>query len=345
MLEKNHNKLKVSVLVPCYNEEKTIGKCISSILNQTIKPQEVIVVNDGSTDNSKKIISSFKDIKLIDLEKNTGNKSKAIEKGLKHVTGDIIVFTDADSFLKKDFIEKSLPHFNDKTVGAVAGKVISIKKNWLTACRELEYIIAQEIHKKGQAILGAVMVVPGCSAVFRKNVLSKIIMDHDTITEDMDITFKIHKLGYKVNFEPSTGVYTNDPSDIRSYIKQLQRWYLGSFQNLRKHKDIIGKKKWLGKVEIPITVIEGLVFGIFYLLSPLLFILMPSAVIFTFVIDFAITSGAALYGIVSLKRYDLVKVVPVMFFVRVFNVIVWLYSFLIEIILRKNIMIWYRVKR
>ena len=90
---------KISVLIPAYNEEKSIGKCVESCLNQTRNPDEIIVVNDGSTDNTLQILKSFgNQIKIIDLEKNTGNKSKAQEIGLNYVHTDIFITTDADIF-------------------------------------------------------------------------------------------------------------------------------------------------------------------------------------------------------------------------------------------------------
>lgn len=87
--------MKVSAIVPCFNEEKTIVKLITALLKQQ-NLTEVVVVNDGSTDNSLKILKSFKtQIKLIDLKKNYG-KGRALAEGIKQARGEIVMFIDAD---------------------------------------------------------------------------------------------------------------------------------------------------------------------------------------------------------------------------------------------------------
>lgn len=338
--------MKISFLIPCYNEEKTIGKCIQSVLGQSREADEIIVINDGSGDKSRQIISSFKrkGVKVIHLKENTGNKSKAIEIGLKQATGDIIAFTDADSFLDFDFLNQAVKHFKNPEVGAVNGKIISNKNNWLTSVRGLEYVIGQEIHKSGQAALGSIFVVPGCCGIFRKSVLDKITLDHDTVTEDLDITLKVHKLKKKIIFEPKAIVYTNDPYDLKSYIRQIKRWHSGAFQNIRKHKDILGKG-WLGRFEIPATIFEGLFFGSFYLISPILLIWHPSYVLSIYAIDFSILLIFCLYGVLKLKRLDLLKGIMPFFGIRIINNVVWLWAFFNVIILKKNEMTWYRAKR
>jgi len=338
--------MKVSFIIPSFNEERTIDECLTSVIKQKRPPEEIIIVNDGSTDKTKIAVARFnvKNVKLINLEKNTGNKAKAMEVGLKHATGEIIAMTDADTFVDPNFLAKILPHFKDKRVGVVAGKVLSKKSNLLTAARQLEYIMAHEIHKSGQAALGSIFVVPGCAAAFRREVLDEVGLDHDTVTEDLDITLKMHKRGYKIVYEPHAKVYTSDPFKITSYIKQINRWYSGTFQNLKKHKDIIGKG-FIGKIEIPMTLIESFIFGAFYLLAPLLFFWDPKLVLFIMTADFLIIALVALYGVYSLKRYDLIFSIPVHYLLRIVNLIVWYFAFFKEIVFKKKDLRWHRAKK
>lgn len=95
---------KISVIIPVYNTEKYIDKCINSVLQQDLET-EIIVVNDGSTDNSKKIIEKYKD-KIIYLEKENGGLSDARNYGLKYATGEYVAFLDSDDFIEKGFIFK-----------------------------------------------------------------------------------------------------------------------------------------------------------------------------------------------------------------------------------------------
>ena len=102
---KEKNRLTFSILIPAHNEEKMISSCIQSCLTQTRKPDEIIVINDGSTDNTGDILKTYgNQITVISIDKATGNKSKAQEIGVKYVTTDILIATDGDTILDKDFV-------------------------------------------------------------------------------------------------------------------------------------------------------------------------------------------------------------------------------------------------
>lgn len=97
----------ISIIIPTYQHEKEIGKCISSILNQTFKDYEIIVVNDGSTDNTLKILESYKGkIKIINQE--NGGASSARNRGFEESKGEFVLFCDADMILRSDMLEKLL---------------------------------------------------------------------------------------------------------------------------------------------------------------------------------------------------------------------------------------------
>jgi len=186
--------------------------------------------------------------------------------------------------------------------------------------------------------------VPGCCAVIRRKLLKNIKFEHDTVTEDLDITLKIHKLKKKIDYEPKAVVYTTDPHDIKSYIRQIKRWHRGAFQNIKKHKYIL-VKGWLGGFEIPVTIFEGIFFGSFFLISPILAIFYPRFVISIYIVDFIILTLACVYGIIKMKRFDLIVGIPATFMMRAINNIIWIWAFVQEIILRKKSMVWHRADR
>lgn len=103
---------KVSIIVPIYNAEKFIKKCIESILNQSYKNLELILVNDGSKDNSSKIINQYKNNKRVNIftQKNHG-AAYTRNFGLKQATGKYVTFIDSDDFIDKDYIEKYVKSF------------------------------------------------------------------------------------------------------------------------------------------------------------------------------------------------------------------------------------------
>lgn len=106
---------KVSVIIPVHNSEKYIQECINSVINQTYKNLEIIIIDDKSTDNSVNIIKNIKDkrIKLIELSINSG-AAIARNKGIETSTGDYICFLDSDDYWKLKKIEKQVKYIKDK---------------------------------------------------------------------------------------------------------------------------------------------------------------------------------------------------------------------------------------
>src|SRR3989344_6745127 len=154
------NRPKITILIPCHNEEKGIKQCIESCIAQTRRADQIIVVDDASSDRSVAIMEEFSDkIEIKRLSKNTGNKSYVQEYGLQFVTGDIFITTDADTILDEKFIELIEKDFLDPKVVAVGGYIKSRKYNWLTAVREIDYVIGQNIHKKAQGLIDFMHVV------------------------------------------------------------------------------------------------------------------------------------------------------------------------------------------
>lgn len=128
---------KVSIIVPLYNSEKTIEKCINSITKQTYKNIEIIIVNDGSTDDSQKIIEQLekKDIRIKTLNQQNSGVSVARNNGITNSTGDYIMFIDSDDWIDDNCVEKLVKTINEKKVDAVRYNYIkenrdsSVKQN------------------------------------------------------------------------------------------------------------------------------------------------------------------------------------------------------------------------
>lgn len=334
--------MKVTVLIPSRNEAKSIQKCVDSVLNQSRKADEIIVVDDASTDNTLKKLQKYKkQIKVLMLNYSYGKKSYAQEVGMKHVTGDIVITTDADTVLDSDFIKNILLEFKDKKVIASAGYVKSMKHNVLTACRQIEYLLGQEVHKHAQSYINALFVIPGCAAAFRVKAFNKHMkMDHDTLTEDLDFTYKHHRNNLKITFCKKAIVYTQDPSSIQDYVNQLRRWYAGSWQNLLKHKKVLEKPN--NALELTLIFLEGLIFP-FLLVLALLFNM--QVFIFYYLSYFVVVFLFALYHAYKDKRIDVLMVTPIYLFVSFINYVVFIEQFILEVVLNKNNSLWIQPKR
>lgn len=288
------------------------------------------------------LLKSFgKRIKVVTIKNPSGNKSYAQEIGMKHVTNGIVVTTDADTILDEHFIEEIVKKFEDRTVIACAGLVKSVKHNWLTACRQLEYIIGQNIHKHAQSHINALFVIPGCAAAYRTRIFKKhISMDHDTVTEDLDFTYKHHRKGFKIAYAKKAIVYTQDPATIRDYVHQLRRWYAGSWQNLIKHRKVLEKPN--NAFELSLIFAEGLVFP-FMLILALLF--NRNVFLYYYLSYTAVALIFALYALFSEKRPDVLLIVPIHLFISFINYVVFLEQFVYEVFLNKNNSVWIQPKR
>lgn len=334
--------MKISILIPCYNEEKTIKHCIKACLNQTRKADQIVVVDDGSTDNSPRLIRIFrKQINIVRIDKNVGNKSYAQEYGLQFVKGDIFISTDSDTIMHERFVENIERDFQDKSVIAVGGYVKSMKYNWLTALRELDYILGQNIHKVAQSYINSLFVIPGCAGAFRTAIFKKhITFDHDTVTEDLDFTYKLNRKRFRIFYDREAIVYTQDPMNIKSYIKQMSRWHGGGWQNLMKHSRIFSKSA--NALELSLIYIEGLVFSTLLFLIPIINIHFFIRFIMLFLI-FSTILG--IYGSIIRRRIDLLFYSPLYIIVLFTSATVFLVECVREVVLKKQSLVWFKPER
>ena len=203
--------MKVSIILPAYNSEKTIKKCITSLLKMK-EADEIIIINDASTDNTEKIIKSIKrkKIKYYSNPKNIGT-SKTKNKGAKKAKNPIIFFAEADAYYDKNYLKHSLKHFNNPKVFGTIGKGLNFnKKNIITDLRLLEKKIGQKNYK------------PISAWVMRKKIFDKEKgYDEKLICgEDVDLGRRIKKAGYKIIYEPKAKWHHKEPETIKQLIKR-----------------------------------------------------------------------------------------------------------------------------
>lgn len=230
---------RISIIVPAYNEEKTIRSCLQSLLNMNYPDYEVIMVDDGSTDRTFEEATRCKMVKII-RQSNQG-KPSALNNGIHESTGEIVVTVDADTTIDKDALRNVARRFaTDKSLGAVAGNVkVNPEPTIMNALQSAEYATGINLIRKGQSVLGCVMIVPGPIAALKKEAVEKAgYFSDDTFAEDFDMTVKILKAGYRVEYEESSLAYTDAPKNIEDLIKQRRRWYRGMIQVLDKHRNM-----------------------------------------------------------------------------------------------------------
>ena len=260
----------ITIIVPAYNEEKYIEKCIKSIENQDCDNKiDIITVDDGSIDNtlklSKNLAKKYKNIKIIH-QKNMG-KSSAINNALKYVKTDVFGYIDADSYMSKNIISKSIEYIS-KYDSVVAPAIPSKTNKLILKLQELEYMTVA-ISRRLSSLIGAMFLTPGF-AIYKTSVIRKIHgFCETTITEDLEMGLKLIMNGYKIGYIPNTFVFTECPDAWKKFFEQRIRWTRGFIQNMIKYKKMIFNKKYehLGIFMLPMRTIIPVLVVLLYILS------------------------------------------------------------------------------
>ncbi len=236
----------VSIIVPVFNEGKVLRASIESLLDIDYNNYEIIIVNDGSTDDTAVVGETLVGyqkgrngmVKVSLLNKPNGGKSKALNAGIQYSDAQFVLCMDGDSQLTPNTLRMAVRHFTDPYIGAVAGNVkVQNRKKVMTDLQALEYLEGLNMARSAQGFLQLVNIIPGPIGLFRKTALRDAgFYSSDTFAEDADVTLKILAKGWKIVYEPNAVAYTEAPETIYQLLKQRYRWTRGILQAVRKHK-------------------------------------------------------------------------------------------------------------
>ncbi|MEI6378189.1 MAG: polysaccharide deacetylase family protein [Candidatus Falkowbacteria bacterium] len=270
----NAAAISTAVIVPAYNEEKVINQTIASLLEAGHPDNfEIIVIDDGSTDNTLDTVSAafgqHPKVKIF-TQPNSG-KPKALNFGINQTQAEVIITLDADTVFTPQTISQLVCHFTDQTIAAVAGNAkVGNRLNLMTSWQALEYITSQNLDRRALTILNNITVVPGAVGAWRRSVVLQAGGFADnTLAEDADLTVSILRLGYRIIYDDQAIALTEAPASVRDFTKQRYRWMFGMMQMAWKHKNLIGQPRagWLGNFTLP----NIFVYQVFFpLISPLM---------------------------------------------------------------------------
>lgn len=245
---KNFNPF-VSIIIPVFNEEKILDMTIKSLLKLNYSAYEIIIINDGSNDNTREVAErlvgykngKYNKIKISLINKENNGKSTALNAGIKISRGEFILCMDGDSQLSPDSIIMAVRHFSNPEIGAVAGNVKVLNRgNFLTDLQALEYVEGLNLARSAQSFMKLVNIIPGPIGIFRKTAIENAgYYDSDTFAEDADLTLRILAAGWKIYYEPKSISYTEAPATLQQLLKQRYRWTRGILQSIRKHKKLL----------------------------------------------------------------------------------------------------------
>jgi poly-beta-1,6-N-acetyl-D-glucosamine synthase len=242
----------VSILVPVYNEEKTVLGTLKSIhsLDYPKEQLEVIIINDGSSDGTEDIVKKYiKDKSYMNLmsHQNMG-KGASMNKALKVIKGEFFACLDADSFVDSLTLRKQLSLYyreNDPNLVIVTPAMkVSKPKSILQRVQWLEYLVIILIARIVSQ-LDSLYVAPGPFSIYRTNIIRKLDgFDEKNITEDQEIAYRVQKHNYRIKQCFDGYVYTVAPKKIKPFYSQRRRWYLGGMSCLYKYKSMVANRKY-----------------------------------------------------------------------------------------------------
>jgi cellulose synthase/poly-beta-1,6-N-acetylglucosamine synthase-like glycosyltransferase len=263
----------VSVIVPAYNEELVIANTINSLITSDYANFEILVIDDGSKDGTSRVVAeqfgNDKRVRLFTVA-NAG-KAQALNTGLRHCKGEIIIALDADTLFAKQTIGALAHRFYDPVIGAIAGNAkVGNRVNIVTRWQALEYITSQNMDRRAFASLNCITVVPGAVGAWRRALLQEVGgFPGDTLAEDQDLTLAIRRLGYKIGYEETAIAWTEAPDRLRTLARQRFRWAYGTLQCMWKHLDALFRPRYgtLGFIAMPNVWIFQILFA---LISPVM---------------------------------------------------------------------------
>lgn len=264
-------------MIPAYNEARVIEKCIRKALYSEYGDFDIIVVDDGSTDDTYEKAISFAYHPLVTvLRQPNRGKAAALNAALDEAQSEILICIDADSQIAPDAVGLLAAHFNDPKVGAVAGRVVvGNRDNLLTRLQALEYITAQAVERRAKEHLNAITVVPGAIGAWRTTALMEAgIFSTETLTEDADMTMAMIRSDYQVIYEDRAVATTETPRSLSALMTQRLRWSLGMMQAGWKHLGATVERRNLGLVALPDLVVFGYLMPLIAPLADLFLVLL-----------------------------------------------------------------------
>ena len=221
-----------------------IEDCVRSIQLTRYDRYEVILVDDGSTDGTARLMAELAagDLRIKVVTQINAGKGTALNLGIRNATGEVLMFVDADGIFSRHTVEEMLQGFEDGRTGAVCGDDRPVNLDPVQA-RMLAFIshIGTGMVRRALTMIGCPPIASGNIVAFPRHVVEEIgLFREDTVGEDLELTWRVHKAGYRVVFAPRALVYAESPSTIAALWRQRVRRARGLLQTMAVHKGVIG---------------------------------------------------------------------------------------------------------
>lgn len=248
----------VSVLIPAYDEAAVIGATLRSVFETDYpSPVEVIVVDDGSTDETAKVVEAVavRETRVRLVRQTNSGKAAALDRALREASHETVVLLDADTRFQRGTLGALVQPLSDPQNGAVSGHArVGNTARFIARCQALEYICGFNLDRRAYAAWNCITVVPGAVSAFRRQAINAAGgFNGDTLAEDTDLTLALHRAGYRVDYTSGAVALTEAPESCAALIRQRSRWAFGTMQCAWKHRDMMFKPRFkaLGWFSLP----------------------------------------------------------------------------------------------
>ena len=288
----------ISLLIAAYNEATNIAETFRAIGKQDYPGKiEIVVVDDGSSDNTLGVLHALELPNLKIVQANHGGKARALNEGLKYINHDIVVCIDADTYLHPQALRRIVARFltDPQDTAAVAGCVLvkNSRSTFMTRMQEWDYFTGIASAKRQQSLYQGTLVAQGAFSAFH----SKVVKAHNgwpsVIGEDIVMTWSLIKSGWRIGFEPTAIGFTSAPTTAKGFFRQRKRWARGMIEGLKQHGSLVWSSSRLSAFFVGIDFIipfidlfyafvflPGVVlalFGHYYIAGPLTLLVLPFA--------------------------------------------------------------------
>ncbi|GAA2789039.1 glycosyltransferase [Kitasatospora paracochleata] len=261
----------VTVLVPAYNEQECIANTLKSLALSDY-PIEIIVIDDGSTDDTSAIVEeiAMENVRLI--RQPNGGKPAALNNGIANASHEIVVMMDGDTVFEPSTVRELVQPFADPTVGAVAGNAkVGNRDTLIGAWQHIEYVMGFNLDRRMYDELNIMPTIPGAVGAFRRESLLNVGgMSDETLAEDTDITMAMLRQGWRIVYAEKARAWTEAPASMQQLWSQRYRWSYGTMQAMWKHRHAIresGPAGRFGRIGLPVVALFGVLTP---LLAPLI---------------------------------------------------------------------------
>ena len=308
-----------SVIIPVYNESGHIYETVKSVMNSDYDNFEVIIVDDGSTDDSRdwieKAKNEFKNIKTYYSPQNRGKKH-ALAKGIELAENEILITIDSDSTIKENAMRNIVKPFANEKIGAVAGNinVKNINEGIIPKLMDIIFVFSYEFLRSAQSRCGSVLCTPGALSAYRKAAvlplvdewLEKTFLGKKTVIgEDRELTCMLLKNKWDVVYQESANAYTNMPVTYTNLCKMLLRWVRGDIrENIMMFKYVLNNISLRNIKSIGLT-FHYIIFNI-GVLSPI--VMLPVIIVYL-IFNFLTSIFLAKYVIIMIVLWSILPMI------------------------------------